>query len=120
MYFSCTRKNPAKNCVEIEDVETIENNILDEYNWVVVSHLDAALRPVGLFIATMEASEKLTSSLVIPMTLAILHAKEKMFLFIVILMILVNCRKMLLMTSNYVRKCKRFDTSYTLRIRKDL
>ena len=68
------KKNPAKNCVEIDGVETIEQNFLEEYDWVLVSQLDAALRPVGPFIATMEASEKVTSSLVIPMTLAIVHA----------------------------------------------
>jgi len=71
------KKNPAKNCFEIEGVETIEKKNLEEYDWIVVSHLDAALRPVGLFIATMEASEKATSSLVIPMTLAITHATSK-------------------------------------------
>ena len=50
---------------------------MEECEWVIVSHLDAALRPVGPFIATMEASEKVTSSLVIPMTLAIIHATSK-------------------------------------------
>jgi hypothetical protein len=50
---------------------------LDEYEWIMVSQLDAALRPVGPFIATMEASEKVTCSLVIPMTLAIIHATSK-------------------------------------------
>lgn len=68
------KKDPAKNCVQIEGVETIEKNFLEDYDWVLVSHLDGALRPVGPFIATMEASEKVTSSLVIPMTLAIIHA----------------------------------------------
>ena len=71
------RKNPAKNCVEIDGEEPIEKNFLEEYEWVVVSHLDAVLRPVGPFIATMEASEKVTSSLVIPMTLAIIHATSR-------------------------------------------
>ena len=50
---------------------------MEEYDWVVVSHLDAALRLVGQSIATMEASEKVTSSLIISMTLAVIHATRK-------------------------------------------
>ncbi len=50
---------------------------MEEYDRLVVSHLDAALRPAGPFIATMKASEKVTSSLVIPTTLAIIHATIK-------------------------------------------
>ncbi len=71
------KKNPAKNCVEIDGVEPIEKKFLEEYEWVVVSHLDAALQPVGPFIATMEASETVTSFLVIPMTLAFFHATSR-------------------------------------------
>jgi hypothetical protein len=107
------KKNPAKNCVEIKGVETIDNIFFEEYDYIVVSYLNAALRPAGSFIATMEASEKGTSSLVIPMTLAILHATSKD--------VPVHCysyefdelyRKMVLTMSNYARKCKRFDTSF--------
>jgi len=42
-----------------------------------VFELDGALRSVGPCIATMEASEKVTCSLVIPMTLPIIHATSK-------------------------------------------
>jgi len=45
------KKDPAKSYVEIEGVETIENNFWEDYDWVLVSHLDAALRHVGPFIA---------------------------------------------------------------------
>ena len=35
------------------------------------------LRPVGPFISTLEASEKVTSSLVIPLVMAILHTTSE-------------------------------------------
>jgi hypothetical protein len=50
---------------------------LEEYDWVVLSNLDADSRPVGRFVATMEASQKVTSFLIIPMTLAIIHATSE-------------------------------------------
>ena len=72
------KKDPAKNCAADDNGEVYEaKEFLDEYEWIMVSQLDAALRPVGPFIATMEASEKVTCSLVIPMTLAIIHATSK-------------------------------------------
>ena len=43
----------------------------------MIADLDAVLRPVGPFISTMEATERVTSSLVIPMTLGIIHATCK-------------------------------------------
>ncbi len=42
-----------------------------------MSQLGVALRPVGPFIAAMEASKKMTCSVVILMTLAIIHAISK-------------------------------------------
>ena len=72
------KKNPAKNCVADVNGDVYEDQeFLNEYEWAIVSELDGALRPVGPFIATMEASEKVTCSLVIPMTLAIIHATSK-------------------------------------------
>ena len=72
------KTDPAKNCAADDNGEVYEaKEFLDEYEWIMVSQLDAALRPVGPFIATMEASEKVTCSLVIPMTLAIIHATSK-------------------------------------------
>ncbi len=71
------RKDPAKNCLENDDGETIDKHFLDEYEWIIVSQLYDDLRPVGPIIATMEASEKVTSSLVIPMIFAIIHDCSK-------------------------------------------
>ena len=72
------KKDSAKNCAAEDNGEVYESKeFLDEYEWTLVSQLDAALRHVGPFIATMEASEKVTCSLVIPMTLAIIHATSK-------------------------------------------
>ena len=72
------KTDQAKNCAADNNGEVYESKeFLDEYEWTLVSQLDAAIRLVGPFIATMEASEKVTCSLVIPMTLAILHATSK-------------------------------------------
>ncbi len=43
----------------------------------MVADLDAVVRPCGPFISTMEATKRVTMSLVIPMTLAILHATSR-------------------------------------------
>jgi hypothetical protein len=43
----------------------------------LIADLDAVLRPVGPFISTLEATEKVTSSLVISMVLAILNATSE-------------------------------------------
>ena len=66
-------RKPAKGCVQNDDGTTFENHIFDEYDWIIVADLDAAVRPCGPFISTMEATERVTISLVIPMTLAIIH-----------------------------------------------
>ena len=71
------RKNPAKNCVDNEDGTSFENHLLEEYDWLLIADLDAVLRPVGPFISTLEATEKVTSSLVIPMVMAILNATSE-------------------------------------------
>jgi hypothetical protein len=72
------KKDPAKNIAADDNGEMHESKeLLDEYEWTLVSQLDAALRHVGPFIANMESSEKVTCSLVIPMNLAILLATSK-------------------------------------------
>jgi hypothetical protein len=48
-----------------------------EHDWCMVGDLDAIVRPRGPFISTMEATERVTMSLVIPMILAILHATSR-------------------------------------------
>jgi len=75
--FSCIRKIPPRIVSKLKASRLLKNKILEEYDRVVVSHLDAALWPVGPFIATIEASEKVTSSLVIATTFAIIHATSK-------------------------------------------
>ena len=67
-------KRPAKNTAALDDGTTFSNHVLSDYEWMLVCDLDAVIRCVGPFIATMEATEKVTMSLVIPMTAAILHA----------------------------------------------
>ncbi len=68
----------CKNCVADDYGEIYEQQeFLDEYEWTIGSELDGALRPIGMFIATMEASEKVTCSLDITMTPAIIHATSK-------------------------------------------
>lgn len=71
------KKDPAKNCVENEDGTTVDKYFFDDYDRLLIGDLDAVLRPVGPFISTMEATEKVTSSLVIPMVMAILHATNE-------------------------------------------
>ena len=72
------KKNPAQNCVAYVNGDVYEEQeFLNEYEWAILSELDGALRPVDPCIATMEASEKETCSLVIPMTLALIHATSK-------------------------------------------
>ena len=56
------KKDLAKNCAADDNGEVYEaKEFLDEYEWIMVSQLDAALRHVGPFIATMEASESVSS-----------------------------------------------------------
>jgi len=71
------RMNPAKNCVNNEDGLSFENHLLDEYDWLLIAELDAVIRSVGPFISTLEATEKVSFSLVIPMVIAILHATSE-------------------------------------------
>jgi hypothetical protein len=67
-------KKPALHCAVLDDGTAFNDHTLTEYEWIMIAELDAALRPCGPFISTMEATERVTMSLVIPMTLAILHA----------------------------------------------
>jgi len=51
--------------------------LLEEYDWILIADLDAVLRPIVPFISTLEATEKVTSSLVIPIIMAILNATSE-------------------------------------------
>ena len=70
-------KKPAKNCCESDDGTTFKDHAINDYEWNIIAELDAAIRPVGPFISTMEATQRVTSSLVLPMTHGILHATSK-------------------------------------------
>ena len=70
-------KNPATNCVASDDGTVAQDHVFDEYEWCMIGALDAVVRPVGPFISTMEATERVTSSLVLPMTNGLLHATSK-------------------------------------------
>jgi hypothetical protein len=70
-------KKPATNCVLLDDGSTFSDHSIIDEEWTTIADLDAVLRPVGPFITTMEATERVTISLVIPMTLAILHATSR-------------------------------------------
>jgi len=48
--------------------------MLNEYAWNATCDLDAVLRPCSPLISTMESTNRVTSSLVLPMTYAVLHA----------------------------------------------
>ena len=67
-------KKPALYCIVLDDGTAFHDHTLHEYDQSMIAELDAVLRPCGPFISTMEATERATMSLVIPMTLAILHA----------------------------------------------
>ena len=75
-----TRKKQKKNCAALDGDTTFQNYILNEYDWNATCDLDAVLRPCGPFISTMESTNHVTSSLVLPMTYAILHATSSDFL----------------------------------------
>jgi hypothetical protein len=61
----------------LDDCTIFSDQKFSEYDWCMVGYLDVGLRPCCPFISTMEATERLTMSLVIPMTLAILHATSR-------------------------------------------
>ncbi len=67
----------AKNFAISYDGTTFKNNLLSDYDSIVIAELDAALHHVGPFIFTMEATERVSSSLVLPVTHGILHATSK-------------------------------------------
>ena len=72
--LSLYERKPAKGCVHLDDGRTFDNHKLSEYDWLSIGDLDVVLRPCGPFISTMEATERVTCSLVLPMVHAILHA----------------------------------------------
>ena len=71
------RKDSAKDCALSDDGTTFTDHLLEEYDWLLIADLNAVLRPVAPFISTLEATEKVTSSLVIPMVMALLHATSE-------------------------------------------
>ena len=77
MYLTYMTKMPAKNCCESDDGTTFKDHFIAEYEWIIIAELDVAIRPVGPLISTMEATQRVTSSLVLPMTNGILHATSK-------------------------------------------
>jgi hypothetical protein len=70
-------EKPATNCVASDDGTTMQDHVIDEYEWCIIGELDATVRPVGPFISTMEATERVISSLVLPMNFGLLHATNK-------------------------------------------
>jgi hypothetical protein len=72
--FSLYERKPAKGCVRLDDGTTLDNYKLSDYEWQSVCDHDVALCPVGPFIVTMEATDRETCSLMLPMVYAILHA----------------------------------------------
>ncbi len=70
-------KQPAENCVVLYDGTSFSDHAFSERDWCMMADLDVVDRPCGPFISTMEATEHGTMSLLIPMTLAILHATSR-------------------------------------------
>lgn len=66
--------NPAENVAQLDDGSTYHDFSFHEEQWDDVTDVDAACRPVAAFISTMEAGKKVTSSLALPMSLAIIDA----------------------------------------------
>ncbi len=56
---------------------TFKDYLLYEYDCIIIAEMGVALRHVGLFISTMEATESVTSSLVLRITHGIRHATSK-------------------------------------------
>ena len=71
------RKDSVKDCAKLDDGTNFTDHLLDEYDWNLIGDLNAVLRLVAPFISTLEATEKVTSSLVIPMVMALLHATSE-------------------------------------------
>ena len=66
--------NPAENVAQLDDGSTYHDFSFHDEQWDDVTDVDAACRPVAAFISTMEAGKKVTSSLALPMSLAIIDA----------------------------------------------
>ena len=67
-------KKPTLHCAVLDDGTAFNDHTLLEYDWIMIVELDAVLRPCGPFVSTMQATQRVTMSLVIPITLALLHA----------------------------------------------
>lgn len=59
--------SPAQNTVANDDGSEYKEHLMEDYEWVEVAQMDGVLRPVGPFISTLEATKKITISLVLPM-----------------------------------------------------
>ena len=70
-------KTPANNCCESYNGTTFKDHAIAEYEWSIIAELDGAIRPGGPFSSSMEATHRVTSSLVLTMTHGILHATSK-------------------------------------------
>lgn len=68
---------PPEGCVQNEDGSAYRDHSLEDGEWIDVGHLDAVLRPIGPFISTMEATKKVTVSLVLPMVGLLMKALDK-------------------------------------------
>ena len=72
-------EKPAINCVASDDgTITMQDNIIDEYKWYMIGELGDVVRPVSLFISKMEATKRVKSYLVHPMTSGLLHPTNKL------------------------------------------
>jgi hypothetical protein len=67
------KQKQTLHCVVLDDGTDLNDHTLHEYDWIMIVELDIVLRPCGLFISTMEATQRVTVSFAIPTTLAILH-----------------------------------------------
>lgn len=68
--------NPAKDTATNDDGTTYMDWAFDADDFVDLMDLDACMRPVSSFIATMEAGKRVTSSLSLPMCLMIMEATK--------------------------------------------
>ncbi len=70
-------KKPTKNYAISDNGTTVKDRLLSDNDYIVTAELDATLCSVGPFISTMKGTERVTSSLILPMTHGILHATSK-------------------------------------------
>jgi len=71
------RKDSVKDCAKSDAGIISTDHLLDEYEWNLIGNLNAVLRLVAPFISTLEATKKVTSSIVIPIVMVLLHATSE-------------------------------------------